>query len=186
MEYDINIRISNRHVHLTKEVYDLLFDDEMQVESPLNQIGQFVSNKTVTLETPSWTKEGVKVLGPNRDYTQVEISKNDARKFNINPPVRESGHLEGAEVITIKTEKGSVSLPCCIIAERHIHMSLEDARKYGVQNHQKVKLQIFGEKPGVIEVYTSVSDTGFFETHVDTDDGNAFLIQDGDKGKMIL
>ena len=152
MEYKIRARISNRHVHLTKEVYDMLFDNEISKKNDLNQIGQFAANETVTIRCNDKSMDNVRIVGPYRSYNQVEVSKNDARKLGINPPVRTSGDLDGAELVTIETEKGSVSLNCAIIADRHVHMSKEDAIKYGVVDKEKVQIRIDGEKSGIIDL----------------------------------
>ncbi len=186
MEYKIRARISNRHVHLTKEVYDMLFDNEISKKNDLNQIGQFAANETVTIRCNDKSMDNVRIVGPYRSYNQVEVSKNDARKLGINPPVRTSGDLDGAELVTIETEKGSVSLNCAIIADRHVHMSREDAIKYGVVDKEKVQIRIDGEKSGIIDAYIKVSDDGYLELHLDTDDGNAFLVNDNDEVTLII
>ena len=186
MEYKIKARISNRHVHLTKEVYDMLFDNEISKKNDLNQIGQFAANETVTIRCNDKSMDNVRIVGPYRSYNQVEVSKNDARKLGINPPVRTSGDLDGAELVTIETLKGSVSLNCAIIADRHVHMSREDAIKYGVVDKEKVQIRIDGEKSGIIDAYIKVSEDGVLELHLDTDDGNAFLVNDNDEVTLII
>ena len=185
MEEKVSINISARHVHLTEEVYNKLFDHEITKAKDLNQIGQFAANEKVTIKTPDGVFEGVRIVGPFRKYNQVEISKTDARKLKINPPVRESGNLDEAEVVTIATEKGEVTLPCCIIANRHVHLSPSYANRLGIKNGDSLKLAIPTEKRGVVEVFAKVSDDGFFEVHLDTDDANAFLIESGQIGLLL-
>lgn len=185
MEKEVKLRLSNRHVHLSKEVYELLFDGDMQIVKPLNQLGQYVSDKTVTLKTKFYQKEGVKVLGPLRSYTQVEISKNDARMFKIDPPVRRSGDLQDAEEITISAEKAEITLPCCIIAQRHVHIPPQMAEEMGLKDQDMIKIRINGEKSGLVDAHVKLDETCYYEAHLDTDDGNAFLIQDGDIGMLI-
>jgi propanediol utilization protein len=185
MERKVNINISARHIHLNRETYDKLFDNELTVLKPLNQIGQFAANECVTVETPKGKFENVRIVGPLRSYNQFEVSKSDARVLGLNPPVRESGNLEGAEVVTIKTLKGEVTIPCCIIANRHVHMNPEEANEMGIKNGESLKLAIPTEKKGVIEVFAKVSDDGFFEVHLDTDDANAFLINKDQVGVLI-
>lgn len=182
----VKIGISNRHVHLSKETYNRLFDDEMKMIRPLNQTGEFVSDKVVTLINDNYEITNVKVLGPLRNYDQVEISRKDSLSFKINPPVRASSDLSGAEVITLKTDKGEVTIPACIIAQRHIHMNFDDAKKYGVENKQKVKMIIDGPKSGIMDFYIKVSENGYMEAHVDTDDANAFMLNTNDEGTLIL
>ena len=182
MKEEVSINISARHVHLTKEAHARLFDHDLTVRNPLNQVGQFAANETVTIKTDKGVFENVRIIGPLRSYNQVEISKSDARKLGINPPVRKSGHIEGSELISIITDKGEVKEPCCIIADRHVHMNPQKAAELGVSDDEILHLAIPGDKSGVIDVKAKVSDDGFFEVHLDTDDANAFLINPGDKG----
>lgn len=185
MEERVSINISARHIHLNKETYDLLFDHELTVLKPLNQVGQFAANECVSIFTPKGSFESVRIVGPLRSYNQFELSKSDARTLGLNPPVRESGNLDGAETVTVKTNKGEVTLPCCIIANRHVHMTPEEANRMGITNGEALKLAIPTEKRGVIEVFAKVSDDGFFEVHLDTDDANAFLIGKDEVGVLI-
>ena len=157
----VKINISARHVHLTKETYDLLFNHELTVRNNLNQIGQFAANETVTIKTNKGEFNNVRIIGPLRKYNQVEISMSDARKLGLKPPVRKSGHLEQAEEITITTEKGEVTLPCCIIANRHVHLSPDDAKRLNIKDDEPLKLVIAGEKSGVIDIVAKVSDDGY-------------------------
>ena len=179
---EVSINISARHVHLTKEAHAKLFDHDLTVRNPLNQIGQFAANETVTIKTANGVFENVRIIGPLRSYNQVEVSKSDARKLGINPPVRRSGDLNGAEEITIITNKGEVTSNCCIIADRHVHMNPDKAKELGVIDDEILKLHINGEKPGIIDVKAKVSDDGYYEVHLDTDDSNAFLSTPGDIG----
>ncbi len=186
MEKEISIGVSNRHIHLSKETYDKLFDEPVGVLRDLTQPGMYVTDKTVTLITDNYKIENVKLLGPLRDYDQVEISHNDALKFKIDPPVRASGDVAGASNITIKTAKAEITLPCAIIAERHIHISEEEARQMNLHDKQKVSVKIDGVKSGIIDAYIKVSKEAFFEMHIDTDDANAFIINnDNNKGTLI-
>lgn len=186
MEYDINVRVSNRHVHLKKETYELLFDEPLTKKYDLNQIGEFASNQTLTIRVGDKIIENVRVLGAFRKYDQVEISKRDARMLGVNPPVRGSGELDDALEIILETEKAAVKVKGLIIANRHVHMSYDDAKKYGVKDKQKVGIKINNDKAGVVMAEIKVSDTGYYEVHFDTDDANAFLIEDNDKVKMIV
>jgi len=118
------VAISNRHVHLTKETYTKLFNEPLTIKKPLNQIGEFASNQTVTLKSPKGIITNVRVLGPFRAYNQVEISRTDAYRLGLNPPVRTSGDLEDSETITLIGTKAELTLKnVCIQAERHIHMN---------------------------------------------------------------
>lgn len=184
MEYKIKARVSNRHVHLTKEVYEKLFDEEITVRNYLNQIGEFASNETVTIRNGDKKIENVRVLGPFRNYNQVEISKLDARTLGLNPPVRRSGDLADSLNITLETKKGQVEVKGLIIANRHVHINTKDADFYKVKNGDMVDIKIDGEKKGIIEAMVKVSDNGYYELHLDTDDANAFLLNDNDEVTM--
>lgn len=187
MNIDMNVGISNRHVHLTEDDFKKLFNNKkLEAVKYLNQPGQFASNLKVTIKT--WKSEisGVRVLGPLRDYTQVEISKTDAYKLGLNPPVRESGNLKGSEDITIIGDNEITLKECTIIATRHIHASKEDLVKYNLDASKKYKVKINGEKGGIINnVSIKVSDKAFFEMHLDTDDGNGHLLKCGDTATII-
>lgn len=187
MNIDMNVGISNRHVHLTEVDFKKLFNNkELEAVKYLNQPGQFASNLKVTIKTEKSEISGVRVLGPLRDYTQVEISKTDAYKLGLNPPVRESGNLKGSEDITIIGDNEIMVKECTIIATRHIHASKEDLVKYNLDASKKYKVKINGEKGGIINnVSIKVSDKAFFEMHLDTDDGNGHLLKCGDTATII-
>ena len=186
MEYSINARVSNRHVHLTRETYELLFDEELTKKYDLNQLGEFASKQTLTIRNNDKAIENVRVLGDFRNYNQVEISKRDARLLGLNPPVRRSGDLEDSLNITLETAKGRLEVKGLIIANRHVHINSSDASFYEVVDKQKVQIKIPGEKSGIIDAEVKVSDNGYYEFHIDTDDANAFLIEDNDKVTMIV
>ena len=186
MEYNIKVRVSNRHIHLTKETYNLLFDNELTKRNDLNQLGQFAANETVTIKYGDNVLENVRIVGPYRNYNQIEISKRDARYLKVNPPVRRSGDTNNTPIVTLITDKASVEVNGLIISNRHIHMNREDAKKYGVEDKQLVKIKINGDKSGIIDAEIKVSDDGFYELHIDTDDANAFLIEDNTTLTMII
>lgn len=182
MYYKVKVAVSNRHVHLTKETYERLFDEPLTKKNDLHQIGQFAANQTVDIISGDNKFENVRIVGPFRSYNQIEISKNDARKLKLNPPVRTSGDLKGSEHITLKTDKGSITLDeACIIADRHVHFNTSEADKYHVKDKDKLKIHILGEKRGTIEAFAKVSDDGYYELHIDTDDANAFLLNNNDE-----
>ena len=185
----VSIGVSNRHVHLTKEHLNLLFGEGYNLEkkNDLSQIGQFASTALVTLKTEKSEISNVRVLGPVRNYTQVEISKTDAYKLGLNPPVRNSGDIENSESITIIGPKGEIKIKeGCIIAARHIHILPNQMKAYGLEGRKVVNVKLNGEKGGIItNVYLKVSDDAFFELHLDTDDANAHLIKSGDIGEII-
>lgn len=181
---NIKIGISNRHVHLKQEDLELLFGISLEKEFDLNQPHNFASTSYVDLVTEKSSIEHVRVLGEIRNYTQVEISKSDAYKLGLNPPVRTSGDLEDSELITIVGPKGSITLNCCIIADRHIHITEEEKERFGLND--TVSIRIRGEKGGIFDnVHLKVSKESYFEMHIDTDDANAFLLQNDDEVEII-
>ena len=185
MEYDINVRISNRHVHLTKETYELLFAKKIEKKYDLNQVGEFASTDTLTLRNGDKIIDGVRVCGPFRKYNQIELSRRDARSLGLDLPVRRSGDLDNTPEITLETEKSQVRTSGAIIMSRHVHMTLDDALKYGVKDQEIVGIKIDNEKGGIALAEIKISDNGYYEAHFDTDDANAFLINDNDKAVMI-
>ena len=181
----IEAKISNRHVHLTKEDYFLLFgDEELVVRNELSQPGEFASNNVVTLKTEKSIISNVRVLGPFRNYTQVEISKTDSYVLGVKPPVRNSGEIEDAVSITIVGTKGEITRDACIIAARHIHITKEQKEEHNIPD--VVSIKTFGEKSTIFNnVSVKVSDNYYFELHLDTDDGNGALLKQGDIVEII-
>lgn len=177
---EINIGISNRHVHLTHEHVAILFGEgyELTKRNDLSQTGQYACNETVTIKTEKNEISHVRVLGPVRNYTQVEISKTDAFTLGLNPPVRESGDVKNSESITLIGPKGEVTLEeGCIIATRHIHTNPNDIKKLGLDGIKYVDVKIPGLKGGILHhVSIKVDPSYILELHLDTDDGNAHLI----------
>ena len=180
--------VSNRHVHLKAEDYKVLFGDEpMNKVRDLRQPGQFASDKFVTIKNGDRQIEHVRVLGPIRNYTQVEISKTDSYTLKVNPPIRTSGQLEGSSPITIVGPKGELNLKeGCILANRHIHISPEEVKKYGLEGVKKVKVKVEGEKGGILNnVHLKILEPSLLEMHIDTDEGNAFGVKTGDELEII-
>lgn len=182
----VKVGVSNRHIHLNQEDYNLLFSSsKFDKRNDLTQKGEFASLKTVTIKGPKGSIDNVRVVGPLRNYTQVEILKGDTYILGVNPPVRTSGDLLDASVITIKTELNEITKKCCIIANRHIHISKEERKKYNLTK-DKYKIKINTEKGGIIDnVYIKESDKFNLELHLDRDDANAFLLKDNDLVEII-
>ena len=177
----IKVGISLRHVHLTEEDYNILFDEELTVKENLNQPGQFSANQTVILENNDRKIENVRVIGPNRAYTQVEISRTDAYYLKLNPPVRTSGDLSDAEEITILGPKGKITRKACIIADRHIHITKEEREKLNLMK-DTYQIKVEGEKGGILSnVKIKEAPNSYFELHIDADDGNAFNLKQNDE-----
>jgi len=185
----VKVGVSQRHVHLTLDDVEKLFgkDYELTKKVDLSQPGQFACNETVTIQGQKGCIEKVRVLGPVRSKTQVEISKTDTFKLGVNPPVRNSGDLDDADEITIIGPSGTIVKNAAIIASRHLHATYEDAKKYGFLNKEFVTLVVKGEKPGILHnVYVRLDDNFKLEVHLDTDDANAFLIKQDDELDMII
>lgn len=180
----VSVGVSNRHVHLKEEHLKILFGDDyvLNCVRPINQPGQFASDAFVNIKTDKSIIENVRILGPVRNYTQVEVSRTDAFKLGINPPVRDSGELENSETVEIIGPKGSIiAHNSTIIADRHIHVTKEHLIQYGLQNKKYVSVLVPGEKGGILNnVRLKVTDEAYFELHLDTDDANAFMIKNGD------
>lgn len=183
----VKVGVSNRHVHLTEEDYKLLFGDiELTKKVDLNQPGEFASNETVSIKGEKGQIDKVRLLGPFRSYTQVEISKTDSYKLGVNPPVKASGDLEEASLITIIGPSGEITKKACIIANRHIHVDKRIIEENKLANVKEVSLRINSSKGGILEhVYLKESKEAYFEVHLDTDDANAFLLKQNDEVEII-
>lgn len=183
----VKVGISNHHVHLTKEVYDLLFDQAPTKKKNINQIGEYACNETVILKGPNGEINNVRVMGPFRCYNQVEISRSDAHVLGLNPPVRKSGALKASASITLKTNKGEITLEnACIVAERHIHMPNDLAQELNLKDNQIVNVKVFGDKAALIEAHIKIKDNAYFELHIDFDDANALGLKNEDEVEIIL
>ena len=184
----ITVGISNRHIHLTMEDYKLLFGDiPLTKRNDLNQPGMYACNEVVIIQGDKSSISNVRVLGPFRDYTQVEVSCTDAYKLGVNPPVRNSGDLKDADVITIIGPKGQIVRKACIIATRHIHVDKKIRKEHNLEEIDKVSVKIGGEKGAILEnVYFKDSDEAFFELHLDMDDANANLLKQNDEVEIIF
>lgn len=185
----VKIGVSNRHIHLTKNDVETLFGKNYSL-TPLNylQPGQFSCKETVHLISEKGTIENVRIIGPERPDTQVEISVTDSFKLGVKPPLRNSGDISGASKITIlspvngeKIEKNAV-----IIALRHIHMPLDFASKYGFYDKQYVSVKTFGPRNVIFDnVCIRVSEKFDLEMHIDTDEANCAYIKNGDFCKIL-
>ena len=181
----IPVGISNKHIHLSKDDVETLFGKgyELTPMKELSQPGQYACKETLTLVGPSMRAiEGVRVLGPVRKSSQVEISMTDSYVLKVKPPVRESGKTEGSAPITIVGPKGIVNLKeGCIIANRHIHMSPSDAARFGVKDGEYIDVDAFEgtRKTRWFDVQIRVNDAFRLEMHVDTDDANAVGFKNG-------
>ncbi len=183
--YEIPVGISNRHIHLCREHLDILFgkDYELTHFKDLSQPGQYACKEVLTIVGPSMRPiEGVRVLGPLRKASQVEISVTDSYVLKVKPPVRESGKTSGSAPITIIGPKGIVQLSeGCIIANRHIHMSPDDAAHFGVKDGDYIDVDAMSgtKRTRWFDVQVRVHKDFRLEMHVDTDDANAVGFKNG-------
>ena len=181
----IPVGVSARHIHLTKEDFYTLFQEENLTKlKDINQPGLFACNELVSLKGSKSSIENVRILGPFRDYSQVEISKTDSYTLGVNPKMRRSGSLDDTQKITVVGPKGSVDIPV-ILANRHIHISEGEANKLGIKDNDRTLVKIDTLKRGVIEVFYKVSKEAFKELHLDLDDANAFLLNQGDEVEIF-
>lgn len=184
----VPIGISARHVHLCREDVEILFGKGYQLTKKKELMGgQFASNECVTIIGIKLRAiENVRILGPERKQSQVEVAKTDAIRLGINPPIRQSGDLAGSAPVALVGPAGVVYLKeGCIVAQRHIHMSPADAAKFGVKDKQVVKVRFDSGRGGVFEdVLIRVDDTFTLEMHIDTDEANGLGIGK-DKGFLI-
>lgn len=186
----IPVGISNRHIHLSREHIDILFGTGYQLTplKDLSQPGQFACKEVLTIVGPSLRPiENVRVLGPERSASQVEISRTDSYTLKVKPPVRESGKIAGSASVSIIGPKGIVTLKeGCIIANRHIHMSAEDGKRFGVTDNSYVTVDVYSERrTRFYDVQVRVSDKFRLEMHLDTDDANAAALKNGDKVTIV-
>lgn len=182
----IPVGISNRHVHLTKEIKDKIFgnDYELEIKYPLKQLEQFSTTSKVIIKTDKGMIENVRVIGPLRGYTQVEILESDKDILGINPSFRDSGDLKNTPGITIVGPKGEVYVnSCVIIANRHIHMSESDSKNFNCFNGEIVKIK----KDNIIidNVHIKINPTCVLECHLDKDDEIRYNIHTGDEIEIV-
>jgi len=188
---NIKLEVSARHVHLSQEHVNILFGEGYQLtpKKELSQPGQFACEERVTIVGPKKTFENVAVLGPVRPESQIEFAKSDCFALGIMGLIRESGDIEGTPGVELKTEKGSVMLnKGLIIAKRHIHMTPEDAAEFGVQDKEIVNVKVESdERPLTFgEVVIRVSPKFSLAMHIDTDEGNAVNVGNGDGTKIRI
>jgi putative phosphotransacetylase len=189
LETKVPVGISARHVHVSQGDLDVLYGEgyQLTVKADLKQEGQFASNELVDIVTEKGTFPRVRILGPIRKQTQVEIALTDALKLKIAIPVRDSGDLKASPGIKIVGPKGTVEITEGVIAAgRHIHMSLTDAVAFGVKDKDIVKVRCDGERGLVFEnVLIRVHESFRLEMHIDTDEANAAMCKNNGLVEII-
>jgi putative phosphotransacetylase len=188
-ELSIPMAVSARHVHLSQADLEALFGEGYQLtkKADLSQPGQFAANESITIVGPRGSLEKVRILGPARQLTQVEVSQTDSIKLGLKPPLRESGDIKNSSPITLVGPNGSLyKKEGLIIAQAHIHMTPEDALQFGVENGEYVKVEVDGPRPVTLgKVLIRVSPRYKLEMHVDTDEANAGFISRKTAGKLV-
>jgi putative phosphotransacetylase len=188
--HEVAVHMSNRHIHLSREHVEALFGSDYELKSfkDLVQPGQFAACETVTIGGPKGEIDRVRVLGPERKETQVEISGTDQFILGIKVPVRESGDLEGTPGIRISGPAGQITTDRgAIRALRHIHMLPAQADSMGVQNGEKVSVRLVGDRSTICEgVLIRATDTSALEMHIDTDEANSAGLPAESMGQILV
>ncbi len=186
--YYVPVAISNRHVHLSQEDLEKLFGKgyKLNPDRVLSQPGQYACRERISLIGPKGRIENVRVLGPTRRETQVEISVTDSYKLGIKPVVRMSGDIKGTPGIRLAGPKGEIDIPNgLIISARHLHMSEDEAKLFGLKNGDLVSIRKEGPRSTVFNnVVVRVGEGHSLEVHLDTDEGNAAGIVSGELVEM--
>lgn len=186
---EIKVGVSQRHVHLSQEDLETLFGKGYELTVKKYLMGrEYASDEFVTLVGPSLKSiEKVRVLGPVRKHTQVEISRTDTFVLKVSPPVRPSGDIKGSASLVLVGPKGTVYLKeGVIIANRHIHLTPEYAEKQGIKDNDYVDVEIEGIKPTrFYDVQVRVRDDFNVEMHIDTDDANSAALKNGARVQII-
>lgn len=185
----IPIWISNRHIHLSEDDAKKLFWDgyEMKILKKLSQPGQFACEEVVTLKWDRWEISKVRILGPYRKHTQVEIMMSDCFKLWVNAPIRESGDLKKSASLEIIGPKGSFKLITgVIVAKRHLHITKVEADEFGIKDSQIIKVKTEGERGLVFDnVVVRVRDDFALDCHIDMEEANAAGLKPGDWGVIV-
>jgi putative phosphotransacetylase len=175
--YEIPVGVSNRHIHLSQADLSSLFGEGYQMTKfkDLSQPGQYACKEMVTICGPKGAIEKVRILGPIRSKTQVEVLTGDSFKLGVVSQARLSGDLSGTPGITLIGPKGSVqTTEGLIVAQRHIHMTIKDAQNFGVHDGQMVGIQVDGPRGGIYNnVAVRANDASALECHIDTEEANA-------------
>lgn len=187
---EIPVGISNRHVHLSREDMDVLFGygSTLTRMKAVKQPGQYAAEETVTLRGPKGELHKVRVLGPLRNSTQVEISVSDSFALGVKAPVRMSGNLLDSPGIEIIGPCGRVTkTDGAIVAWRHIHISPTEAERYGLRDGMEIDVRIAGRRGGILShVVVRVSADAVLEMHIDVEEANGLGLRNGDRVKRVM
>ena len=172
----IPIGISNRHLHVSEKDFSKLFPGkELRVKKWLKQPGEFAAEEVVTLVGPKGEITNVRILGPTRAKTQIELSLTDTRSLGIKAPICLSGQLDEAGLIILRSEFGEISVKAAIVAQRHIHMSPEEATQLGLIGKETIAVKVSTPKRTTIfeDVAVRIGKGYSLELHLDTDEANS-------------
>lgn len=189
MAKEVLVEISARHVHVTDEALEILFGKghKLTPKKNLSQPGQFACEEKVTVVGPK-SQLKASILGPTRPENQVELSLTDARAIGVTAPIRESGDVKGSGVCKLVGPAGEIELTEGVIAaKRHIHMTPEDAEKFGIKDKQIVSVKIPTEGRTLVfgDVVARVSDKYKLAMHIDTDEANAAAVPGSCIGEIL-
>ncbi|MEN3003914.1 phosphate propanoyltransferase [Dehalobacterium formicoaceticum] len=188
-EGQVPLGISNRHIHLSQEHIDVLFGEGYQLQEikDLSQPGQYAANEVLTVVGNKGVLQGIRILGPARKQTQVELSQTEARQLGIKAPLRESGNLAGTPGCVLIGPKGPLVInEGCIVAKTHVHFHTEDGQRMNIKDGDKIDLIVKGEKEVIFcGVIARVGDTHKLDFHLDTDEANAAMAKNGDFAYII-
>ncbi|KPN98056.1 phosphate propanoyltransferase [Lysinibacillus sp. ZYM-1] len=183
------VAISARHIHLSEADLQALFGPHATLtkDFDLSQPGQFAAKERVSIEGPKGVIHNVRVLGPVRAATQVEVSRTDAMKLGVTPPLRQSGNIDNSAGIKIISQHHELAIEQgVIIAQAHIHMTEEDAKALEVQNNELVSVEVISDRPVTFRgVVVRVSNDFSLEMHIDTDEANAGFIEQQAQGTLV-
>lgn len=186
----VPVGVSARHIHIAQEHLEILYGEghKLTVYSALYQPGEFAAKEVVTVVGPRMRSiENVRILGPIRDYTQIELAKTDAIRLGIDPPIRSSGDLEGSSSVVLVGPAGSIHLKeGAIRPKRHIHMNPMEAERLKINPADVLKVRVSGERALIFEnVFPKIKEGVVLQMHIDTDDANAADLRGGESVEII-
>lgn len=183
----VPVEVSNRHLHVSAKDLAALFGPatELHVRRPISQTGQFAADETVTLTGPNGSIEHVRIVGPARAATQVELSATDAAKLGVAAPLRASGQLAGSAGVVLVGPAGQIDLVEGVIQQRrHIHASPADCQLHGLTNGQIVEVRVNGQT--FDNVFIKVDPSYVWRLHLDTDEARLAGVAGGEVGEVAL
>ncbi len=179
----ISVGVSNRHVHLTRDTYEYLFEGkELEKRNDLNQVGEFASTDTVDIVYNGKTIPHVRVLGPFRKYNQIELLGSDLKELGLVAPVRRSGDLDDTPSVIIKNNDRSVESDGVIRAERHVHVPTSKKKELGLEERDEVILKTPSSS---FTAFVKISDNGYLEVHIDKDEALEYGIENHQEVEIL-